>query len=317
VALKVVALAGGVGGAKLADGLAQVMPPNDLTIVVNTGDDFDHLGLRICPDLDTVVYTLAGLADPEKGWGRADESWHFLEALGQLGGPVWFRLGDRDLALHVERTRRLGMGETLSEITQKFCRALGVEVSVLPMSDQTVATQVVTEDEQIPFQEYFVERACRPIVKGFIFAGVEAATPAPGVLQSIHEADFVVLCPSNPWVSLDPILAIPGVREALYGKHALGVSPILGNQAVKGPAAKMFVDLGMEPTALCAAEHFKGLLQGWMIDSQDMHLAPRITESGLKVRVSDILMVDGQDRRRLAAEVLQFGSELLFGEMMQ
>jgi LPPG:FO 2-phospho-L-lactate transferase len=310
LALKVVALAGGVGGAKLVDGLAQAMPARDLTVVINTGDDFDHLGLRICPDLDTVVYTLAGLADPKRGWGRAQETWHFLEELGRLGGPVWFRLGDRDLALHVERTRRLGMGETLSEITRHFCQILGVEVRVLPMSDQPVETKIVTEEEQIPFEEYFVARQCKPVVRDFLFEGAAASSPAPGVLQAIRTADLVVLCPSNPWVSLDPILAVPGIREALQGSTILGVSPIIGNQAVKGPAAKMFVEMGMEPSAYSAAAHFRDLLQGWMIDNQDGHLEHRIAELGVRVRMSDILMVDGRDRRRLAAEVLRFGAEL-------
>ncbi len=308
--MKVVALAGGVGGAKLADGLAQAMPARDLTVVVNTGDDFDHLGLRICPDLDTVVYTLAGLADPKRGWGRADESWHFLEELGRLGGPVWFRLGDRDLALHAERTRRLGLGETLSGITQHFCRSLGVQVRVLPMSDQPVETMVVTEDEQIPFEEYFVARQWRPAVKGFLFEGVEASKPAPGVLEAIQAADVVVFCPSNPWVSLDPILAIPGIREALHGRNVLGVSPLIGNQAVKGPAAKMFVEMGMDPSAYSAAAHFRDLLQGWMIDNRDGHLKEMISELGMQVWVGGILMVDGEDRRRLAAEALRFGAEL-------
>jgi LPPG:FO 2-phospho-L-lactate transferase len=314
--MKVVALAGGVGGAKLADGLAQVMPPRDLTVVVNTGDDFDHLGLRICPDLDTVVYTLAGLADPKQGWGRADETWHFLEEVGRLGGPVWFRLGDRDLALHAERTRRLGLGETLSEITQHFCRILGVETRVLPMSDQPVATKVVTEEGSLPFEEYFVARRWKPVVKGFIFEGVEASSPAPGVLQIIRSADLVVLCPSNPWVSLDPILAVPGIREALLGKPVLGVSPIIGNQAVKGPAAKMFSEMGQEPTAYSAALHFRDLLQAWMIDNQDAHLKERITELGMQVWVSNILMVDREDRRRLAAEALRLGAELHSSEGM-
>ncbi|HEY71085.1 MAG TPA: 2-phospho-L-lactate transferase [Anaerolineae bacterium] len=310
MALKVVALAGGVGGAKLADGLAQAMPARDLTIVVNTGDDFDHLGLRICPDLDTMVYTLAGLADPRRGWGRADETWHFLEELGRLGGPVWFRLGDRDLALHAERTRRLGSGETLSEVTQHFCQILGVEARVLPMSDQPVETKVMTEDGRMPFEEYFVARKWKPVVKGFLFEGVEASSPAPGVLQAIQAADLVVLCPSNPWVSLDPILAVPGIREALHPRPVLGVSPIIGNQAVKGPAAKMFLEMGMEPTAYSAAAHFRDLLQGWVIDNQDGHLEERITELGVQVWVSDILMVDDRDRRRLGAEALRFGAEL-------
>ncbi len=310
MALKVVALSGGVGGAKLVDGLAAAMPPDDLTVIVNTGDDFDHLGLRICPDLDTVLYNLAGLADPERGWGRTDESWHFLDELGRLGGPTWFRIGDRDLALHVERTRHLSVGEPLSEVTETLRRALGVQVRVLPMSDDRVETWVHTENETLPFQEYFVARRYEPAVRGFRFQGVEQATPAPGVLQAIDEAGMVIMCPSNPLVSLDPILAIPGMREAVRARRAVGVSPILGQRAVKGPAAKIFAELGIEPSALAVAKHYKDLLVGWMIDKQDADLVEPIKALGIEVRATDILMADREDRRRLAEEVLQFAREL-------
>ena len=244
--MKVVALAGGVGGAKLVDGLAAVLAPDDLTVVVNTGDDFRHLGLSICPDLDTITYTLAGLANPQTGWGRRDESWSFLETLGRLGGPTWFRLGDRDLALHVQRTRRLAEGQPLSQVTAELCAALGVGVRVLPMSDQPVSTRVLTEEGELTFQDYFVARGCEPRVSSFRLEGLEAAQAAPGVLQALREAAVVILCPSNPWVSLDPILALPGVRPSLALKFAVGVSPIVGGQAVKGPAAKMFRELGLQ-----------------------------------------------------------------------
>lgn len=313
--MKVVALAGGVGGAKLVDGLSAALPPDDLTVVINTGDDFDHLGLRICPDIDTVVYTLAGLADPRRGWGRADESWHFLTELERLGGPTWFRLGDRDLALHVERTRRLRAGETLSEVTEHICQALGVQASVLPMSDDRVATMVLTENETLPFQEYFVARRCEPAVRGFEFQGAQQAKPAPGVLQALDDAEMIVFCPSNPWVSLDPILAIPGMREAVRSKRAIGISPILGRRAVKGPAAKISAELGVEPSALGVAQHFQELLLGWMIDEQDADLTPQIAALGMGVRPTGILMVDRDDRRRLAEELLQFGRELIEMEM--
>ncbi|MBE3117592.1 MAG: 2-phospho-L-lactate transferase, partial [Candidatus Atribacteria bacterium] len=207
--MKIVALAGGVGGAKLADGLAQLLPPENLTIVVNTGDDFEHLGLYISPDLDTVCYTLAGLVNPETGWGRREETFHVLENLQKLGGPDWFHLGDRDLATHIERTRRLREGQPLSQITRDFCHAWGVRQPVLPMSDQPVRTMLdTTEDGELAFQEYFVHRKCEPKVKGFRFAGIEMARPAPGVLEMIEQADAVVVCPSNPWVSIDPILAV-------------------------------------------------------------------------------------------------------------
>ena len=213
--MRVVAFAGGVGGAKMADGLATALPPGDLTVVVNIGDDFEHLGLTICPDLDTVTYTLAGLANSDTGWGRADESWNVLDTLDSLGGPTWFRLGDRDLALNMERTRRLGEGDSLSQITEDLCAKLGVTARVLPASDQPVRTIVDTAEGPLAFQEYFVARKCEPPVRGFRFDGAEDAAPAPGVLESIESADVLVVCPSNPWVSIDPILAIGQVRSAV------------------------------------------------------------------------------------------------------
>lgn len=306
---KIVALAGGVGGAKLVEGLSQVLPLDDLTVVVNTGDDFDHLGLRICPDLDTVVYTLAGLANPDTGWGRGDETWHALETLAALGGPTWFRLGDRDLALHLERTRRLALGDRLSDVIDDLRRALGVQVRVLPMSDDRVATVVLTADGELAFQEYFVALACEPEVRGFRFAGIQQAQPAPGVIPVIRQADLVILCPSNPWVSLDPILAVPGVSEALQGKLVLGVSPIIAGSAVKGPAAKMFRELGVEPSALAVAEHYRDRLAGLIIDRQDASLAQSIQSLGMGVRVAQTIMKTAEDRKSLAEEVLSFATE--------
>lgn len=308
--MKVVALAGGVGGAKLVDGLAAAMPAEDLTVVINTGDDFDHLGLRICPDLDTVLYTLAGLVDPTRGWGRADESWHFLEELEGLGGPAWFRLGDRDLALHVERTRRLEAGQSLSEVTDHLRHALGVQIRLLPMSNDNVETLVHTEHGTLGFQEYFVAQGFEPAVCGFSFNGVERAAPAPGVLQAINQAGMVILCPSNPLVSLDPILAVPGVRDAVRSRRAVGISPIIGERAVRGPAAKIFAELGIEPSAKSVATHYKDILLGWMIDKRDADLEEQIAALGIAVRATDILMKDGNDRRRLAEEVLGFAREL-------
>jgi LPPG:FO 2-phospho-L-lactate transferase len=312
--MKIIALAGGVGGAKLVDGLAAVLPPTDLTVIVNTGDDFDHLGLRICPDLDTVFYTLAGLADPQRGWGRADESWHFLEEIERFGGPAWFKLGDRDLAMHVERTHRLRAGESLSEVTSSLRQALGVQVRILPMTDDRVETLVHATGETLTFQEYFVARRAEPAVRGFEFQGVEHAKPAPGALEAIDEADLAILCPSNPWVSLDPILAIPGIRQALRSRPVIGVSPIIGGKAVKGPAAKIYAEMGMEPSALAVARHYKDLLRGWMIDTQDADLVEPIRILGIEPRLSDILMVDRDDRRRLAEELLQYARDLLEGE---
>ncbi|MEW5871156.1 MAG: 2-phospho-L-lactate transferase [Chloroflexota bacterium] len=308
--MKVVALAGGVGGARLADGLAQVLPAQDLTVIVNTGDDFEHLGLYICPDLDTVCYTLAGIANPATGWGQAGETWGALETLASLGGPTWFRLGDHDLGLHLERTRRRRAGQSLSQITAHFCRALGVGSTILPMSDDLVPTWVYTSEGELPFQEYFVRRQCHPQVSGFRFAGVEQARPAPDVLGALQAAELVVICPSNPWVSVGPILALPGMRPALAGRQVVAVSPIIGGQAVKGPAAKMYAELGIQPSALAVAGQYGDLLAGFVLDDQDAGQAQAIRSLGMRTCVTDILMKTSLDRARLAQEVVQFGSNL-------
>jgi len=309
--LKVVALAGGVGGAKLVDGLAAVLPSQDLTVVVNTGDDFEHLGLSISPDLDTVLYTLAGVAHPETGWGRADESWAFLETFETLGGPTWFRLGDRDLALHMERTRRLRQGETLTQVTAALSRRLDIPVQILPMSDDPVRTIVHTEEGQLAFQEYFVARACEPVVQSFEFRGSEAAAPAPGILEALEVADVVIFCPSNPWVSLDPILAVPGIGEAVGAKPTLAISPIVGGQALKGPAAKMYKELGVEPSALAVARHYSAL-DAFVIDSADAESMEAIRALGVQPLVTNTVMDSNQARRRLAQEVLEFVGDLEF-----
>ncbi len=308
--MKIVALAGGVGGAKLADGLAQLLPPEDLTIIVNTGDDFEHLGLYISPDLDTVCYTLAGLANPETGWGRVDESFHTLEAVGVLGGETWFRLGDRDLATHLERTRRLKEGQTLSQITRAFCKAWGVKHTVLPMSDDPVRTMVDTvEFGELPFQEYFVRLKYEPKVKGFRFVGVESARPTPEVQQALEGADAIVVCPSNPWVSVDPILAVLQFRSSIVHRPPplMAVSPIIGGKTVRGPAAKMYAELGIQPSALAVAEHYRGLLSGFVMDKADARLLERFT---IPVLVTNTLMQSQSDRRRLAKDVLDFIQKL-------
>ncbi|HSB90539.1 MAG TPA: 2-phospho-L-lactate transferase [Anaerolineales bacterium] len=308
--MKVAALAGGVGGAKLADGLAAVLPPEDLTIIVNTGDDFEHLGLTICPDVDTVIYTLAGMAHPESGWGRRDETWAFLETLGVLGGPTWFRLGDRDMALHVLRTDRLRAGQPLSQIVRDAAQALGVRPRVLPMSDDRVRTIVRTIEGELSFQEYFVARRFEPAVVGFRFEGAASARPAPDVVESLERADLVVLCPSNPWVSLDPILAVPGVREAVSRRPVVGVSPIISGRAVKGPAAKMFQELGIAPSPVAVAEHYHGLLAGLVIDKADAALSPAVEAAGVRASVQPTWMRKPGDRRRLARAVLELAAEL-------
>lgn len=315
--MRVVALAGGVGGAKLADGLAQVLHPDELTIITNTGDDFEHFGLKICPDVDTVCYTLAGLANPETGWGRARESWQALEALDELGGPTWFRLGDRDLGLHLERTRRLRNGEPLSAVTRDFCQKWGVGVTILPMSDDAAPTWVHTEEGELSFQEYFVHRQCDPKVTGFRFEGIDRARPAPGVLEALSAADLVVICPSNPWVSIAPILGVPGIQQGIearrqQGSHAMvAVSPIIGGQTVKGPAAKMYAELGITPSAYSVARHYGTLLSGFVLDDLDEQQASLIESSGTPALVTQTLMKTAGDRRRLAAEVVAFGSRLV------
>lgn len=310
--MKIVAFSGGVGGAKLADGLAQCLPPSNLTIVVNTGDDFDHLGLRICPDLDTVVYTLAGLANPATGWGRAEETWSALDTLQTLGSETWFKLGDRDLGLHLERTRRLANGETLSQVTQHICRQWGILPAILPMSDQRIATVVDTvEHGELPFQQYFVKHQCQPAVKGFRFEGIETAQAAPDVLSAIHQANAIVLTPSNPWVSLDPILSVPGMRQALKGKRILAVSPIIAGKTIKGPAAKMFGELGIAPSALAVAQHYRSLIETLVIDQLDESQSQPIAALGIIPLATDTIMKTRADRKRLAQEILNYLQTLI------
>jgi LPPG:FO 2-phospho-L-lactate transferase len=299
--LKIVALAGGVGGAKLAHGLAQIIPPDNLTIIVNTGDDFEHYGMYISPDLDTVCYTLAGLSNPVTGWGRIDESWQVIENAKRLGGPSWFKLGDRDIGTHLERTRRIEAGQTLSQVTRDFCKAWGIRTSVLPMSDQPVRTIVDTiEHGELAFQEYFVHRRCEPTVKGFRFEGVENAVASQGATDALDASDAVVICPSNPWVSIDPILS---VLPVLKSKTVVGVSPIIGGKTVKGPAAKMYAELGVQPSALAVAEHYRDILSGFVLDNVDAVFADVI---GIPVLTTDTLMRTLKERARLAQDVLHF-----------
>ena len=305
--MKIVAFAGGVGGAKLAHGLAQTLPPEDLTVIVNTGDDFEHYGLYICPDLDTVCYTLAGLANPETGWGRVNETWNVIENASGLGGPRWFNLGDQDLGTHLERTRRLKEGQTLSQITNDFSHAWGIKHLVLPMSDQPVRTIVETEEGDLAFQEYFVHRRCEPRVRGFRFEGVESALPAPGAREAIGAADAVVICPSNPWVSIDPILRVLKGIE----KPVLAVSPIIGGNTVKGPAAKMYLELGIEPSALAVARHYCDLITRFVLDELDRQLEGEIRRLNMRTLVTNTLMNSHDDRKRLAMDILSFlGTDL-------
>ena len=301
--MKIVALAGGVGGAKLAHGLAQILAPEDLIIIVNTGDDFEHLGMYISPDLDTVCYTLAGLANPETGWGRVNETWNTIANIEKLGGPNWFRLGDQDIATHLERTRRIKAGQSLSQVTKDFCSAWGVKHAILPMSDSPVRTMVDTDEGELAFQEYFVHRRCEPRVKGFRFDGVNSAEPAPGAYEAIDSAEAIIICPSNPWVSVDPILRV--IQK--INKPVIAVSPIIGGKTVKGPAAKMYTELGIEPSALAVAEHYGNLLSGFVLDTVDGQLSDRIAA---KTLITNTLMNNSSDRARLATDVLNFAGSL-------
>ena len=308
---RVVALSGGIGGAKLALGLSRLVAGEDLVIVANTGDDFEHLGLRISPDLDTLMYTLAGLANLDAGWGRAGETWTFMSALERLGGESWFLLGDGDLATHVERTRRLAAGETLSAITDDFCRRIGVAPRVLPMSDQPVRTVVRTRDGELDFQRYFVEQRCKPEVRGLRFSGISDALPHPEWMRDIAcpDTDAIVICPSNPFISIDPILALAGVKEALRNAPApvIAVSPIIAGDAVKGPTAKMMREFGWPAAAHAVAAHYTGLIDGYVLDEADAAEEKRIAAPCLTTAT---LMREESDKVRLAGEVLRFAEAL-------
>jgi len=317
--MNIVALAGGVGGAKLADGLAQCLPPppapppsstgeESLTVIVNTGDDFDLMGLRICPDLDTVMYTLAGIANPQTGWGIAGDTFEALGMFQKLGGETWFRIGDRDLAIDVRRTQFLREGKRLTEVTESLCRSLDIlpNVHILPMTDAPVTTLVDTDEGILAFQDYFVRRAWQPVIRRIQFMGIERARPSIEVRAALDSADLMVLCPSNPFVSIDPILGLDGVREQLREHRTVAVSPIIGGQAVKGPAAKMFRELGQEPTALAVARHYADFLDGFVIDQADADQHAEIERLNTRILVTDTLMRDAADRARLAREMLEF-----------
>ena len=311
---RILALAGGVGGARMARGLAGVLDPGSLTIVVNTGDDFEHLGLPVSPDLDTVMYTLAGRANPETGWGVAGETWSFMAALGDLGGETWFRLGDRDLATHVLRRRMLESGKTLSEATGALCEAFGIEHCIVPMSDAPVRTIVETDEGALPFQDYFVRRRCEPRVRAFRFAGIDTALPSPGFAAALADPilEAVVICPSNPYVSVAPILGIPAVTAFMAAREVpvVAVSPIVGGAAVKGPAAKMMAELGAETSALGIARHYGARIDGIVIDRVDAALADGIASLGLAVHVAQTVMRTQEDSRALARETLAFAAGL-------
>lgn len=313
---KIVALAGGVGGAKLVDGLAQVLG-DALTVIVNTGDDFEHLGLHISPDLDTVMYTLAGLANPVQGWGLAGETWAFMDQVARLGGPNWFRLGDRDLATHAIRTSRLKAGATLTDVTTDLCRSLGIAARVLPMSDDAMRTTVHSADQALAFQDYFVRLRCEVPVTGLSYDGAAAARLNREIdgMRGADAPSAVIICPSNPYLSIDPILSVPGMRAWLTDLQVpvIAVSPIVGGAAVKGPAAKIMQELGVPASATAVAEHYRGLISGFVIDDVDGPLAADIASTGAAVKVTATVMRSAQDRASLAQDCLSFADDLAAG----
>jgi len=314
VSIRVLALCGGIGGAKLALGLSHVVPPEDLAIVVNTGDDFEHLGLAISPDVDTVTYTLAGLSNEELGWGLAGESWAFMEQLNRIGGETWFNLGDRDLALHVMRSQRLRNGESLTEITGDVARRLGVDCAIWPMSDDPVRTVLVTDEGVLPFQHYFVGRRAEPVVSSIVYEGAEKAQPSKHVLSVLADPglEAVVICPSNPWLSVAPLLAMPSMRDALAQTQApvIAVTPIVGGKAIKGPTAKLMHELGLPVTAAEVARYYAGLLDGYVLDEADRDLAGAISEQEVAVEILPTVMTDLPSKRELASEVLKFADRI-------
>ncbi len=316
-ARRVLALCGGVGGAKLALGLSHVLNDSrggdELTIVVNTGDDFDHLGLRICPDIDTVTYTLAGIVNTDTGWGRAEETGSFMAATSTLGGEDWFYLGDKDLALHVERTQRLKAGQALDTVTEYIATQLGINARILPMSNDRVETMVETTTGVLAFQHYFVRERCQPRVTGFHFSGIKQAKPHPGLMAALQsdELDAVVICPSNPFVSVDPMLNLPGLRQALRDTSApvLAVSPIVGGTAVKGPTAKMMEELGLVTTPTTVARHYEDFLDGFILDQRDVADSENIASRVAHLKVAQTLMLGLEDKIALAEQVLDFAGD--------
>jgi LPPG:FO 2-phospho-L-lactate transferase len=309
----ILALAGGVGGGKLARGLVAALSPEQLMIIVNTADDFVHLGLHISPDIDSVLYALANQNDTERGWGLAGETWNFMAALERLSGETWFRLGDRDLATHIIRTQALQAGGTLSEVMDLLARRLGVAHKVAPMTDDPVRSIVETDEGALDFQDYFVRRQCRPTFRGVRFEGAASARPSDALRDALARADAIVIAPSNPFVSIDPILALPGVADALRQsrRQIVAVSPIVDGQALKGPLGKMMRERGLEPSPLGVARHYGGLVNGWIIDSVDRGYAPQIEALGCRVRASNTVMRTLDDKAALARAAVEFALELV------
>ena len=308
------AITGGIGGAKLCLGLAQILGSDELAFLVNTGDDFIHLGLHISPDIDTLVYTLSGEVNTDTGWGRRDESWNFMTALGAMGGEDWFQLGDRDLAMHVERTRRLAEGQSLSEVTSALAQSLGVANPVMPMSDDPVRTKVHTDKGLLDFQQYFVRDRCVPEVSGFEFEGAAQARLSPEVAGWLESPLLkgVIFCPSNPFVSIDPMLSISGLVNGLQECPApvIAVSPVVDGKAIKGPTVKMMQELGIPNTSLQVARHYAGLLDGFVLDSLDAGSEASVEDLGLSVLVTNTVMTSLDERVQLGRDCLAFAARL-------
>lgn len=308
----IVALAGGVGGARLANGLAAILPPGELLVAVNTGDDFEHMGLTICPDIDTVTYTLAGLNDEARGWGVRDETWSFMATVKKLGGPDWFALGDRDLAKHVLRTERLRRGESLTTITRSFAKACGIAQGIVPMSDDPVRSIVETDIGPLAFQDYFVRLACKPAFRGIRYEGCESARPSPPLIAALTDPALqaIVICPSNPVLSIGPILAVEGIAQALRNRTApcLAISPFIGGEAVKGPAAKIMRELGIEPGAAAVAGHYAGLVDAILCDHDDRSAGTIM--DGIRLVATDTLMRGNSCQQRLARETLALAASI-------
>lgn len=310
--MSVVVLSGGVGGAKLSLGFYELLPADQLTVIVNTADDFDHLGLRICPDIDTTLYTLAGLANPTLGWGRANESWQFMDTMKTIGGETWFQLGDGDLALHIARTQALRGGQPLSDFVQQIAKQWGIDATILPMTNQTVATQVLTDSTEIPFQEYFVRQQCQPVVKGIRFEGVEQAQMCPDIKAALADPHLqaIVIAPSNPYLSVDPILSVPGMKEALRAASVpiIAVTPVIGDSAVKGPTTKIMRELQLTPSALTVAQYYEGLIDGFLFDSSDV---AECSLMPMQAAHCDTLMKNTDDKKRVASAVLSLAEQII------
>ncbi len=304
---RILAITGGVGGAKLALGLSKILDEKEVLFLVNTGDDFQHLGLEISPDIDSLLYALSGKNNPELGWGRKDESWNFISTLEELGKDAWFRLGDRDLALHIIRTQMFADGRSMQEVTDALSSALGIKHRIAPMSQERISTIVETPDSKLGFQEYFVREKCEPKVVDFQFEGIENAKPNPIVVSWVKKCDGIVICPSNPYVSVDPILKVPGHVELFRSKPVIAVSPIVGGLAIKGPAAKMMQELGVPPTPRAVSEHYGDLLSGFILDETDGDQANDIAIPSI---VTETVMVTLQDRIDLARQCVRFLEEL-------